>query len=129
MDALVHEGVELDRHYVFQFCSPTRSAMQSGRNPIHVNTVNGPPDLSNPENADTGWAGIPRNMTGIAEHMLRAGYSTHMYGKVSVLLKPAWGRRQGVGGDLNQGQQDHSGTRTLPTTTGSYRAGLGGGGS
>ena len=36
MDSLVREGVELDRHYVFQFCSPTRSAMQSGRNPIHV---------------------------------------------------------------------------------------------
>lgn len=36
MDSLVQEGVELDRHYVFQFCSPTRSAMQSGRNPIHV---------------------------------------------------------------------------------------------
>ena len=83
MDALVHEGVELDRHYVFQFCSPTRAAMQTGRNPIHVNTVNGAPDLRNPANPDTGWAGIPRNMTGIAEHMLRAGYSTHMYGKVS----------------------------------------------
>lgn len=36
MDLLVREGVELERHYVFQFCSPTRSAMQSGRNPIHV---------------------------------------------------------------------------------------------
>lgn len=36
MDSLVREGVELERHYVFQFCSPTRSAMQSGRNPIHV---------------------------------------------------------------------------------------------
>jgi hypothetical protein len=36
MDSLVREGVELNRHYVFQFCSPTRSAMQSGRNPIHV---------------------------------------------------------------------------------------------
>jgi hypothetical protein len=28
MNSLVREGVELDRHYVFQFCSPTRSAMQ-----------------------------------------------------------------------------------------------------
>ena len=81
MNTLVQEGVELERHYVFQFCSPTRSAMQSGRNPIHVNTVNGAPDLRNPAQNDTGWAGIPRSMTGIAEHMLRAGYRTHMYGK------------------------------------------------
>ena len=30
MDALVRGGIELDRHYVFQFCSPTRCAMQTG---------------------------------------------------------------------------------------------------
>ena len=36
MDALVRGGIELDRHYVFQFCSPSRCAMQVGRNPIHV---------------------------------------------------------------------------------------------
>ena len=81
MNTLVQEGIELDRHYVFQFCSPTRCAIQSGRNPIHVNTVNGAPNLRNPDNNDTGWAGVPRNMTGIAEHMLRGGYRTAMYGK------------------------------------------------
>ena len=48
MNALLKEGVELDRHYVFMFCSPTRSAIQSGRNPIHVNTVNTSPQLRNP---------------------------------------------------------------------------------
>ena len=52
------------RHYVFQFCSPTRSAMQSGRNPIHVNTQNGAPQLHNPADTVSGFAGIPRNMTG-----------------------------------------------------------------
>jgi len=82
MNALVAEGVELDRLYVFQFCSPSRCAMQSGRNPIHVNTVNGAPDLLNPKDLVSGYAGIPRNMTGIAEHMVLAGYETHMYGKV-----------------------------------------------
>ena len=29
-------GIELDRFYTFQFCSPARSAIQTGRNPIHV---------------------------------------------------------------------------------------------
>jgi arylsulfatase B len=48
-----------------------------------VNTVNGSPDLHNPADPVSGYAGIPRNMTGIAEHMNGAGYETHMYGKVS----------------------------------------------
>ncbi len=28
MDGLVQEGIELDRNYVYKFCSPTRSAIQ-----------------------------------------------------------------------------------------------------
>ena len=32
-DALVKEGLELDRHYVFMFCSPTRMSIMSGRLP------------------------------------------------------------------------------------------------
>ena len=37
MTALIREGIELDQHFAFKFCSPSRSAIQSGRNPIHVN--------------------------------------------------------------------------------------------
>ena len=81
MVSLVNEGVELDRHYAYMFCSPSRSAVQSGRNPIHVNTINGAPNIRNPADVVSGYAGIPRNMTGIAEHMLSAGYETHAYGK------------------------------------------------
>lgn len=33
MDALVGEGVELDRHYVQPVCTPTRTALMSGRYP------------------------------------------------------------------------------------------------
>lgn len=36
MDGLVKSGIQLDRHYTFCFCSPTRSALMSGRLPIHV---------------------------------------------------------------------------------------------
>lgn len=78
---LVKQGVELDRHYVYKYCSPTRSAVQSGRNPIHVNALNLDANRHNPKDSVSGFAGIPRNMTGMAEHLLRGGYDTHMYGK------------------------------------------------
>lgn len=81
MDALVKEGVELDRHYAFKFCSPTRSAIQSGRNPIHVNVLNVNAQMRNPEDPVSGFSETPRNMTGIAEHLVDAGYETHLYGK------------------------------------------------
>ena len=40
MDALLAEGVELDQHYAYRFCSPTRAALMTGRLPIHVNQEN-----------------------------------------------------------------------------------------
>jgi len=80
-DELIKEGVELDRHYVFKFCSPTRSAVQSGRNPLHVNVLNLDPTVHNAKDPVSGYAAVPRNMTGMAEVMSRAGYVTHMYGK------------------------------------------------
>ena len=66
MNALVAEGIELDRAYVYKYCSPSRSALQSGRNPYHVNPLNAEPDISNPDDPVSGFAAIPRNMTGIA---------------------------------------------------------------
>ena len=35
----------------------------------------------NPKDSVSGFAGIPRNMTGVAEIMRTASYSTHMVGK------------------------------------------------
>jgi arylsulfatase I/J len=81
MNALVKEGVELDRHYAFKYCSPTRSAIQSGRNPIHVNVLNLGGHLYNPKDKVSGYQEMPRNMTGLAEHLADAGYETHYYGK------------------------------------------------
>merc|ERR1719390_601618 len=49
--------------------------------PIHVNALNLAPTMHNPADPVSGYAAIPRNMTGMAEHMLRGGYQTHMYGK------------------------------------------------
>lgn len=82
MDALLQQGVELDRHYVFRVCSPTRSAIQTGRNPLQVNIQNFVSDHAwNKKDNISGFAGIPLAMTGVAEHMTRAGYETHFYGK------------------------------------------------
>jgi len=84
IDQLVKDGIELDRHYVFKYCSPTRSAILSGRNPIHVNVLNLSFDYYNPFDPISGFAGIPRNMTVIGEKMKMGGYATHMVGKWDV---------------------------------------------
>lgn len=65
----------------YKFCSPTRSSLQSGRLPVHVNTENAPPDVWNPDDPVSGFAAIPRNMTGIAAKLKSAGYQTHQVGK------------------------------------------------
>ena len=82
LDALVSDGVLLDRHYVFRFCSPSRCAFTSGRNPIHVNLFNDALGEYNLADPVSGFSGIPRNMTGIAEKLAGAGYSTVAAGKV-----------------------------------------------
>jgi arylsulfatase I/J len=81
LSSLVQEGVELDRMYSFKFCSPSRSAIQSGRNPIHVNVQNLDPTFANREDPIAGYAGIPREMTGLGAVMKSAGYATHFVGK------------------------------------------------
>jgi len=84
LDALAKTGIELDRHYVFKFCSPSRCAFQTGRNPIHVNVQNVAPECHNKDDPLGGFQGIPINMTGVASHLRGAGYRTHMVGKWDV---------------------------------------------
>ena len=36
IDKLASEGVELDNYYVLPLCTPTRSALMTGRYPIHT---------------------------------------------------------------------------------------------
>ena len=78
---LVKQGIEMDRQYVYKYCSPTRSAIQSGRHPYHVNPLNADPTIYNPGDPVSGMAAIPRNMTGMAMKMAAGGYKTHMFGK------------------------------------------------
>jgi arylsulfatase I/J len=73
-------GLTLNRHYTYKFCSPTRSSLQSGRLPVHVNTENAEPESLNPSDAVSGYAGIPVNMTTIASRLQKVGYQTYMTG-------------------------------------------------
>jgi arylsulfatase B len=73
LSALVKEGIELDRLYVHQACTPSRSALLSGRLPVHVQMT-----LDNPEKQNSG---LPRNMTTIGTKLASAGYVTHVVGK------------------------------------------------
>lgn len=81
MDSLVHSGIELERAYAYKYCSPSRSALQSGRDPYHVNVLNEEPSVSNRTDPESGYAGISRSMTGIAEKLAAAGYATAAFGK------------------------------------------------
>ena len=93
LDALAAEGVILERHYVFAFCSPSRSALHTGRNPIHVNVLNS--DLASVNTADpvSGFAGIPRNMTALPAKLAAVGYETVQAGKWCVAPRRARRRR------------------------------------
>ena len=51
-----------------QFCTPTRTSLQSGRYPVHVNTGLGDPCSDN--------TGVSQNMTGFAEKLAGAGYAS-----------------------------------------------------
>ena len=84
LHSLLKNGIELDRLYSFKYCSPSRSAIQTGRNPISVNVQNVVPEVSNSHDKIGGWQGIPTEMTGIATILQRANYSTNIVGKWDV---------------------------------------------
>ena len=81
IDGLVKEGLELDQHYAYKFCSPSRSSLLSGRLPIHVNDLNVPIFKYNPKDQVSGYGGIPPNMTDLSSKLSEAGYIAHHVGK------------------------------------------------
>ena len=70
---IVAEGVRFLNHYVFKFCSPTRSSFLSGRLPIHVNMENSATEQPR--------AGVEVNFTMISEVLHAAGYKSAHVGK------------------------------------------------
>ena len=65
-NTLVQTGVILDRHYIFRWCAPTRSALMTGRLPYHVR-----------EKVDH----VSRGMTMLPRKLQQVGYATHQIGK------------------------------------------------
>jgi arylsulfatase I/J len=84
IDGLVKEGLELDRMYVHKICSPSRTSIQSGRNPVHCNVQNVHPEVTNEEDSVGGWQGLPLNMSTVADVLKAASYDTHFVGKWDV---------------------------------------------
>jgi arylsulfatase A-like enzyme len=82
MDRLVHEGVELDQHYVQPLCTPTRTALMSGRYPSRF----GPQALT-PSNLR---AMTPGTET-IASALRSLGYETYQGGKWHLGSRMEWG--------------------------------------
>merc|ERR1719401_1097513 len=62
----------------------------------------------NPRDLVSGFAGIPRNMTGMAEHMKRAGYATHQVGKWDAGMATPDHTPHGRGYDTSLGYFHHS---------------------
>ncbi|CAJ1332272.1 unnamed protein product [Effrenium voratum] len=108
LDSLIDTGVLLDRHYTYKICSPTRSSLQSGRLAVHVNPVNSAVTSRNYDDPVSGYAGIPRNMTGIAEKMKLAGYQTHMVGKWDAGMATPEHSPKGRGYDTWYGYYQHA---------------------
>src|SRR5687767_5921301 len=67
MDKLVREGVELDQHYVQPVCTPTRTALMSGRYPGRF----GPQAL-----APSNLRAMPLGTVTMASALKAVGYST-----------------------------------------------------
>eukprot|EP00937_MAST-01D_sp_MAST-1D-sp2_P002290 g2290.t1 len=83
LDALLPEALELDRHYTYKFCSPSRSSLMTGRLPFHVNIYNDNPALPG--------AGVPTNMTMLPRKLkgAPAPYATHFIGKWHIGMASA----------------------------------------
>lgn len=84
LDSLARSGITLSRFYTYKFCSPTRSSLQSGRLPVHVNVLNAAPETRNKRDPVSGYAGIPVNMTCIARKLRSAGYRAYASGKWDI---------------------------------------------
>ena len=48
IDQYAASGIDLQRLYVFKYCSPSRSSLMSGRLPLHVTQNNKNNEVTNP---------------------------------------------------------------------------------
>lgn len=73
IDALAKEGVILDNHYTYKFCSPSRAAFLTGRIPGH--------GIQETNLGMTAQSGNNKNLTMIGRKLSNAGYYTVAIGK------------------------------------------------
>jgi arylsulfatase A-like enzyme len=81
LDRLASSGVELDRHYVQPVCTPTRTALMSGRW-----TSRWGPHVLAPSNLRA----FPPGTTTLAVALKQAGYTTYLAGKWHLGSRPEW---------------------------------------
>lgn len=81
LDRLAREGVELDRHYVQPVCTPTRTALMSGRYPSRFG-----PHALQPSNLRA----MPLGTETLASALKSVGYETAISGKWHLGSRPEW---------------------------------------
>ena len=82
MDELVRTGIELDQHYVQPVCTPTRTALMSGRYPGRFG-----PHAMGPSNLRA----MPIGTVTLASALHSLGYYTCEMGKWHLGSRPEWG--------------------------------------
>lgn len=74
IDSLAYDGIILNNYYVSPICTPTRSALMTGRHPIHTGMQHGVLVGAAPY-------GLPLNETLMPQYFNKLGYSSHIIGK------------------------------------------------
>ena len=74
LDHLAHTGIILNNYYVSPICTPTRSALLTGRHPIHTG-------MQHDVISGTETYGLPLSETLLPEYLNKLGYRSHIVGK------------------------------------------------